>query len=34
MNQYKAIYQIREMLQNLISEYPDQKLKQKLHAID
>lgn len=34
MNQYKAIYQIREMLENLISEYPDQELQQKLHAID
>ena len=34
MNQYKAIYQIREMLQNLISEYPDQELQQKLHTID
>lgn len=34
MNQYKAIYQIREMLESLISEYPDQELQQRLHAID
>lgn len=36
MNQYKAIYQIREMLQNLITEYADSdsQLTQKLKTID
>ena len=36
MNQYKAIYQIRKMLQNLITEYADSdsQLTQKLKTID
>lgn len=36
MNQYKAIYQIRKMLQNLVTEYADSdsQLTQKLKTID
>ena len=34
MNQYKAIYQIREMLHDLIAEYSNSEIQPKLEAID
>ncbi len=34
MNQYKAIYQIREMLHDLIAEYSNSEMQPKLEAID
>lgn len=34
MNQYKAIYQIREMLHDLIAEYSYSEIQPKLEAID
>ena len=34
MNQYKAIYQIRQMLHNLIAEYSNSEIQSKLEAID
>lgn len=34
MNQYKAIYQIRQMLHDLIAEYSNSEIQPKLEAID